>query len=875
MGEVYRAHDPRLGRDVAIKVLAQAVATDTGRLERFENEARAAAALNHPNILAVYDIGQHNGAPYIVSELLHGQTLRERLTPGTALPVRKAIGIAVQIANGLAAAHEKGIVHRDLKPENIFIGDGDQVKILDFGIAKLTETEAEADAGDATTAKTAAAGTQPGIVMGTVGYMAPEQVRGLTADRRSDIFSFGAILYEMLSGRRAFAEPTVADTMSAILKEHPPELTSIDPRVPPALARLVERCLEKAPVARFQSTRDLAFALAGFAAGPETGSGAHALPPHARISVSPWAAAGIAVLLAAIAGLAALPYFRPAPSEAQTVALPVPPPKDTSAINAAVRMMSISPDGTRLVFPAAGIDGSQRLWLRTLGAMDASVIPGTDDAEFPFWSADGRSLGFFADGKLKKIELGGGTPVSLCDAPQPSGGTWNAADAIVFSSGGRLQRISSAGGSPTTLPGANAGRAGSTFANPLFLPDGRHLLYLDTGAGGVAEAAIYAGAVDSADRVLVLKAASNLAYAQGYLFFLRDTTLMAQPFDPKQLALSRDAIPVAEQVQSVRAGAARGAFAVSNGLLAYQVISGGPVQPTDLTLFDRTGHPLGHLGDRGDYADLKLSPDGKLVALGVLDPSHGRELWTIDVERGVSTRLTFDRSDAQFPTWSPEGRRISYASRRSGHYDVYEKDVSGPGERPILVDSFDKYPQSWSTDGRFLLFTRGSLGVVGGARGSLWVLPAFGDRKPYVLLDAPPFNLYPGQFSADGRWILYTSNESGRSEIYAMAFPGLDHKVRISTAGGNWPRWRHDGKEIFYLALPPDNSLIAVGVNASGADLQVGEIDPMFSLQWKPGARYPYDVLPDGRRFLVASLVSPPPPAPITVVVNWIGLLKK
>jgi serine/threonine protein kinase len=869
MGEVYRARDTRLDRDVAIKILPHALAADPARLQRFEHEARAAAALNHPNILAVYDVGQEGGAPYIVSEYLRGRTLRERLEDTSMLPVKKAVTYAVQIATGLAAAHEHGIVHRDLKPENLFITSDDRLKILDFGIAKLTEAEGPSSS----TVKTVAPGTQPGFVIGTVGYMAPEQIRGLAADRRSDIFSFGAVLYEMLCGRRAFTGTTNADVMTAILKEDPPDLTVVEPRVPPILGRVVERCLEKSPVDRFQSTEDLAFALEGLAASADTGS----VTPHATEEPMaarkwPYAAAAVAVLL--VLGVVATTYLRLPSSSIGVIRLPVPPPRGAATITPATDMMSLSPDGKRLLFPAASGDGTERLWVRSLNAIDALPIAGTESGTYPFWSPDGRSIGFFAEGKLKKIDAAGGSPTTLVDAPQPAGATWSANGVIVFSSAGRLHRISSAGGSAAPLLGANEGRTGSTFANPTFLPDGRHLLYLDTGSGGVNEGAIYAGSIDSRERTVVLKTASNVSYGEDYLFFLRDTTLMAQPFNASRLALTGDALPVAEQIERASGGAARGAFAVADRVLAYQANEGGPRVATNLTWIDRAGIQTGTVGDRGDYGDVTLSPDGSRAAVSVLESLGGRDVWIFDVARGVSTRFTFDAKENLSSTWSPDGSRIAFSSRRNGHDDVFVKPSSGGGaDQPLLVDNFDKLPMDWSPDGRSLLFANGNLSIVG-SRGSLWILPLAGGKKPYSILDAPSFSQTRGQFSPDGKWLAYASNESGRFEIYAVSFPGQDHKARISTAGGNWPRWRRDGKELFYLTTPPDEGLHAAAIGVRGGNLIVGEDRTLFQVRWRNGVRYPYDASPDGQRFLFALLAEAQQTSPITLVVNWPSELK-
>ncbi len=877
MGEVYRARDPRLGRDVAIKVLPASLASDTERLRRFETEARAAAALNHPNILAVYDIGQHDGVPYIVSELLEGKNLREHLAEHGALPVRRAVEYAVQIANGLAAAHEKKIVHRDLKPENIFITTDNRPKILDFGLAKLTKPEPEMPDGNAPTA----AGTQPGLLLGTVGYMSPEQVRGMATDYRSDLFTFGAILYEMLSGQRAFQRETVADTITAILKDHPADLGTLDRRIPILLARIVERCLEKSPSARFHSTQDLAFALAGSLqvasdAGTPIGadSVATAVPTRGPL---PWIVAASALLLTTVAVVGTMLLRRPQAAE-EVVRLTVAPPKDVGQILITLR---ISPDGSRLLFPAVTTaDGIRRLWVRPLNMLDAFAIPGTDDATYPFWSPDGRSIGFFADGKLKKIEPGNGVATTLCEAEPAAGGTWNADGIIVFSSGGRLFRVSANGGTAVPLKIASEGRERTTLAHPLFLPDGRHFLYLDAGTGAVGEPAIYAGVLDAEDRVseartLIVKAPSAAAYSQGYLFFLRDSTLVAQPFDLTRLALSGDPISIVDQIQTAQAPPS-GAFAVSDRVLAFRTGVAARGIATQLTWFDRSGKAVGTVGEPADYGDVEISPSGSRVAVSVLDPPDGRDVQIFDLTRGLlTTRLTSDRTDDLAAIWSPDESRVVFASRRMGHLDLYVKASSGAGaEEPLVVDSLDKYPLGWSPDNKYLLFSTGSLTQVGGNQGDLW-MRAWSDGKATALLADPKYSEFPGKFSPDGRWIAYQSNESGRSEVYVVSFPALDKKIPISAGGGRQPRWRRDGQEIFYLAT--DNRLVAVSVTPRAGTLSVGSAQQLpISARPRGGQRYPYDVSPDGQRFLFASLPEQAPAAPpLTLVINWRAELSK
>jgi len=693
MGEVYRASDPRLGREVAVKVLKTAFLENRDRLTRFEQEARAAAALNHANILAVYDIGYDAGSAYIVSELLDGQTLRDRLADG-ALTVRKAVEYAVQLANGLAAAHEKGIVHRDLKPENIFLTTAGTLKILDFGLAKLVEPTPVGDVGSLV--PTTPPGTQPGLVLGTLGYMSPEQVRGIPVDYRSDIFSFGAVFYEMLTGAPAFRRDTPADTMSAILKEQPEPIVPRVRHIPPGVVRIVERCLEKLPHMRFQSTLDLAFALHGvLSSESEVGLAAAPAPSPAWSVRSLWAAIAVGTL-AALSAFAVTVYVRRPADTDLLVKLNVTAPAGTVQTDATT--MRVSPDGTRLAFSAVTADGVRRLWVRPLNAVEPFPVLDTEGATQPFWSADGRSLGFFAGGQLKRIDLMSATATTLCSAPQASGATWNAQDVIVFSSQGQLHRVSAAGGAAQLLVGVNGARQGATLVYPTFLPDGRHILYLDTGNGGVDDAAIYGAAIDSPDRTIVLRSASsNPWYSRGYLFFLRDTTLVAQPFDPDRLALGGSAVPMAEQVQRTSVGAPSGAFSVSDRVLAYRIGVGARGFPTQLTWFDRTGKAVATIGDRADYGDLELSPDGSRAIVSELDPGTGRDLWIFDLGRGIPTRFTSDPADDEPAVWSPDGSQIIFGSRRKGHFDLYQKASNGGVDQEVFADNRDKWPMSWSS----------------------------------------------------------------------------------------------------------------------------------------------------------------------------------
>jgi serine/threonine protein kinase len=867
MGEVYRAYDPAMHREVAIKLLPAAFSTDKGRLARFEQEAQTAGALNHPNILVIHHIETHEGAPYIVSELLEGETLRQRLS-GAALAQRRAIDYANQIAHGLAAAHEKGIVHRDLKPDNIFVTKDGRVKILDFGIAKLTEPEGSPSQ---TQIPTRRVDTDPGTVMGTVGYMSPEQLTGKSVDHRSDIFSFGAILYEMLSGRRAFHGESAAETMSAILKEDPPDLSETNQNISPALERLVNHCLEKTPEARFHSARDLAFALEALSGSTSLATQTIVAPATTpqwfrRHALTGWIIAACAILLAII--VFGFVYFRgPGKTEIAKTSFYVSTSQSSSFSGASD---FISPDGRLIVFPAEK-DGKRALWIRPLEALEAQRLPDTEEATQVFWSPDSRFIGFFAGGKLKKMEVSGGAATTLIDGVANRGATWNRDGVIVFSLNfaGPLYRISSAGGPATQVTTLDTTRNENTHAWPHFLPDGRHFLYLARSALR-EKSAIYVGSVDAKESKFVISADSTPSYAPpGYLLFLRERTLMAQPFDADKLQVTGDAFPIAEQV-GYNPVNGRAFFSVSdNGVLVYRtrVSSLGDRQ---LAWFDRTGKQISQLGSPGQILSVTLSPDGKRIAETRADSQSGQQdIWIIEQER--ESRFTFDPANEASPVWSPDGSQIAFNSSRSGWIDIYVKASNGAGTEELLYKSNDaKGPHDWSPDGRYILF--GDLDPKTFV--DLWILPLFGDQKPYVFLQTP-FSELQGRFSPSGRWIAYSSNESGITQIYVRPFQASGGQRMVSTNGGEQPKWRADGKELFYVSA--DRKLTAVDVNEVGGTITFSSPKPLFEIRavvGAPGADL-YAPTRDGQRFVVITPIEESSASPLTVVLNWTAGLKK
>ena len=863
MGEVYRAYDEAMHRDVAIKVLPAALSADKDRLARFEQEAQTAGALNHPNILVIHHIESHDGAPYIVSELLDGETLRER-TGGVALSQRKAIDYALQIAQGLAAAHEKGIVHRDLKPENIFITKDGRVKILDFGLAKLTGSDGNQPQTEVPTRRV---NTDPGMVMGTIGYMSPEQVRGKPADHRSDIFSFGAILYEMLAGRRAFRGESTADTISAILREDPPDLSGTNPGINPALERVVNHCLEKNPEERFHSARDLAFAVEALSGNAGTSTSAttvlRSLPPAKRKTreLIAWSAAGVFLITAAV--LAWLYFRRPVPVELPTTFV-VAMPKDAIEVSSPV----ISPDGRTLVFVATS-HGKRSLYLRSLASLEAQPLPGTDEGGAPFWSPDNRYVGFFANNKLKKIDVSGGPSQTLCDAPSAYGGTWNADGVILISLDIKgINRVSAGGGTPTPVLRLDESRKEVGQAWPFFLPDGRHFLY-QSWSGRSEDSGICVAALDGSDLKLLLKADSGPTYASpGYLLFAVGATLTGQSFDARTLQLAGEPFPIADQVAYNDSNSYENVAVSQNGTMVY--LSGG-ASKRQLTWFDRSGKQQETVGPLAYINDIVLSRDGKRVAMQRLDAGNS-DIWLMDLVRGVPSRFTFDPASEDDPVWSPDGNQVMFSSegaKGNNTLNLYRKVSSGAGTPELLLKSdLTKEATDWSNDGRFIVFQAYDPKT----DADLWVLPLFGDGKPYPLLQTE-FTEAQGFFSPDGHWLAYTSNESGRTEVYVQTFPQSGGKWLISSGGGAQPHWRGDGKELFYMA--PDRTLMAVEVNTAST-FETSAPKPLFATQVN-GYNAPnrYVVSADGQRFLVNSPAGELNQTPITVVLNWTSKLKR
>ena len=899
MGEVYRARDTRLERSVAIKILPPALAADAQLRERFEREARAISSLRHPHICALYDVGDAVIAPphasggsvavpqgdtirFLVLELLEGETLEARIRRSGPLPVADAIRIARQVCDALDQAHAAGIVHRDLKPGNVFLerasGSGSwSAKLLDFGLAKApSPVQAALTPSQPTTPATL---TAQGTILGTFQYMAPEQIEGLDADARSDIFAFGALLFEMLTGRPAFEGRTRAGLIGAILKDDPPAASTIAPAVPQALHRIMATCLAKDPNDRWQSARDLGHALqlASIAAP----SGAVTAPPRRGITMP--AAVVAALFLALVAGAAGLIVGRlqRAAPDASPVAFTISPPPDRSFSTpggggtGVAPQAAISPDGRRVVFVAEGPQGYE-LWLRDIGSTDARQIPGTTGAAFPFWSADSRNVGFFARSKLKKVSTAGGWPQDLCDAPDGRGGTWNRDNVIVFTpfTSGGLQQVPAAGGTPTAISQLDSDYGETSHRFPWFLPDSRHFLYAAT-VGTCCPAPIPArvkiGAIDTTSTTTVMQVESAAAYAAGHVLFNREGTLMAQPFDVSARALRGDPFPVVDGVSAE--GSRYASFSLSeDGALLYA--RGGPPHRGQLTWLDRSGRPLRTVGEPAPYASIALSLDDKSVATTFRLPAADASgnVYVIDADSGESRRVTFERAQDYSPIWSPDGQRLVFTGRRDGGPALNALKMKTLQEEILLrlrmtpASASGFRPSDWSRDGRYILGTESWSNT---RSMDIWTWAAdTGERRPYVETSAHESNAV---FSPDGKWVAYELTDVGReaTQIFVRRFPPTDEKHQISTAGGVQPVWGPSGDEIFFMTLTGQMVLMRAEVTL-GEVFQSRPPRPLFAVQTMPSGALTrhYAVGRDGRRFLVA-VRQQTPPAPLTVVVNW------
>jgi len=867
MGEVYRARDTRLDRIVAIKVLASHLSSSPELKQRMEREARAISSLNHPHICHLYDIGSQDGTDYLVMEFLEGETLADRLRKG-AMPLNEVYKIGIAIAEALAVAHRQGIVHRDLKPGNIMLTQGG-AKLMDFGLAKPLGVQTVASGTvPSFTALPTMSGPSPmtplttaGSIVGTIQYMSPEQIEGKEADARSDIFAFGAVLYEMAAGKRPFEGKSQISLASAILEKEPESISALKPQVPIALEHVVTTCLQKNPEERYQTAHDIKLELQWIARERPVPATTAVAPAPAPSPLGWVAAVVVALLLGSVAGF--LLHRPSSPAVSMRTVIDPPPGAAFRLTDDAGGPPVISPDGSTLAFTATDQQGKNGLWVRPMNSVEARALAGTDDAIFPFWSPDSRSLGFFVNGKLKTIDVNGGSGVVVCDALLGRGGAWAASGVIVFSPGpiGPLVRVNANGGNPVEVTKIDTHQH-SSHRWPFFLPDGKHFLYLalnhDRAQSG--NDAIYYASLDGRENRLLLRTQSSAVYARGFLFFVRGDQLMAQAFDPANGTLSGDPQGVAKGVISDATTWHTDASAADNGLLVFGSGGSGDVQ---LVWLDRKGNQIGVAADK--FTSLRyaqISPQGDRVALQI--DTGTNDIWVLDPARGVRTRLTFGPVSNNVPVWSADGKWIAYFSLRDGKSTIYRKASDGSGAEELLVtDERGVVPTDWSRDGKTLLYQRGPLG----GPFDMWLLPLEGERKPRMLLA----HAGDGLLSPDGHWLAYDSIESGSPEVYVVPFGGGAGKWQVSPSGGGIPQWSGDGKELYYLDAT--SSIQAVTVKQAGGALQFSAPQTLVSRLTILSIPF-FSVTPDGKKILVSRVAQQVSPS-VTVVTNFTEGLKK
>lgn len=868
MGEIYQARDTNLGRSVAIKVLPSAFLQDDERLARFQREARLLASLNHPNIATIHGVERSDGRQYLVMELIAGETLAERLKAGR-LDMPEALDIARQIAAALESAHEQGIVHRDLKPANVKVMPDGRVKVLDFGLAKASAN------GSGEPTATPVGQSKPGTILGTPAYMSPEQVRGKAVDKRADIWAFGCVLYEMVSGRRAFPGETITDALAAVLTDEP-DWSAVPTITPLGIQRLMRRCLEKDPKQRLRDIGEARIAIEKAEKGEDAESIANAAqtprPPVSRWgSVAAWAFAIGAVLIAVVIG-----YFWLRPRKNEDVVRFTVLPPESASFSQFTSSLSLSPDGRKLAFITGNkMDANVTLWVRRLDSLTAESFGNQDGAYMPFWSPDSQYIGFFtAGGKLKKLPISGGPVQVLCDSSDVGGATWSRDGVILFSDSQRLYRVSDTGGAPTLVTSPDPSLKEGYYTLPQFLPDGRHFLFFDTTSSstlGYGMAAFVAvGSIDSPKTQRLFESTSAARYSPpGYLLYVADGTLLAQAFDAARLRVTSEARPVTAGVGLDRVfNYGFPYFSVSqDGVLAYQTAPLGP--NSQMTWFDRKGRKLGTVARPDVHLTPALSPDSTKLAVPTGELFRS-DIWIYDLKRGTESRLTGHTGDNFNPVWLPDGQSILFSSTRNGHNDIYKQPANGLGNPEKISDSQDppKAVNDISPDGQYAIYdTAGDAELT-----ELWVLPLGGNRKISAFVSGKGFGARGAQFSPNGRYVAYQSHESGRYEIYVQTFPAAGGKWQISTDAAIEPMWRHDGKELFYLTH--DDRVMAVDVN-SGPQFQAGIPHELFQTPIVNGLfwRNRYVVSADGQRFLILSPTTNDQTIPITVVLNWPALL--
>ena len=839
MGDVYQARDVKLGRDVALKFLPEAAAGDPDRTVRFAREAKTLASLNHPNIAAIYGLEEAEGRGFLVMELVPGTTLQERLA-GERLALDDALGIARQIAEALEAAHEKAIVHRDLKPANVKITPDGRVKVLDFGLARLVGGDAtEAGAPLPNSPTVTGPATRAGMILGTAPYMAPEQARGRQADRRADIFAFGCVLYEMLSGRRAFEGESIPDILSRVQHDDP-DWTAVSPDVPAAIHRLVRLCLQKDPMRRRQSAGDVRIDLDLALSEPMAAASAHS-DRGSRVARLAW----IVVTAALIVALAipAMTYFRePRPPEMR-VHFVTPPTRQPESF-------ALSPDGRHIVFVASGSSPTDpnRLYLRPLDRNDAQALPGTEGAVLPFWSPDSRSVGFFAALALHRIDIAGGPPQELAPAVVPVGGAWSTDGTILFAPNtvSPLLRVPAAGGE--ALPATELREGHTGHSRPSFLPDGRQFLFRVN--GGDAVSGLYLHSRDRQVPERLIAAARGIFLPPDRLLFVQQGVLFSRELDVTSGTFTGEPVTLATSVENFSTS--------STGIIAHRAVSQATVR---MTWFDRKGNALGDVPE-GAVNTLQLSPDDSRLA-GDYTTGGNRDVWIIDLARGGRSRITTHPATDGFPIWSPDGSRVVFHSDRNGTFDLWIKPSNGAGvDEPLFGTPAAEWPVHWSRDGAFLLYQKSDLRK----EWDLWALPMTGSDRTPIAVGHTPFAERIGEFSPDGQWVVHDTDESGRPEIIVQSFPDPGRRRPVSTRGGVAPRGSHGGREIYFVAL--DGPMMAVPVTTTAATFEVGAPAALFPIQIANQLfRFQYTVSRDGR-FLVSHVVAQESAPPIHLILN-------
>jgi Tol biopolymer transport system component len=877
MGEVFRATDGKLDREVAIKVLPQGFTEDAERLARFEREAKVLASLNHPNIAAIYGIEEQDGKTFLVLELAEGETLQERISRGS-VSVEEAARIARQIAEAMEVAHDQGIIHRDLKPANVKVSAEGQVKVLDFGLAKAWESDI--GSADMTHSPTLTAQmTGQGVIIGTASYMSPEQARGQQADKRSDIWSFGVVLYELFSGDQLFDGKTVSDVLAAVLRAEP-NWKSLPGDTPAPLRNLLTRCLERDDRRRLRDIGEARIVLEDYLIDPEgttqaSGEVAPVMSPEGGL-LRRWGVAGLLALVGLGAGWL---ISANTASDQQVVRASIPAPEGTSfdLDGSSPGPVVVSPDGRNLAFTAMDEDGEVLIHVRAVNAAAASALSGTKGAQYPFWSADSRSLGFFADGKLKRIQIAGGPPQSLCAAINGKGGTWSEDGVILFAPDYNvpIHRVPAVGGEAMPITTLDSERNDDSHRHPWFLPDGEHFLYLARASGaGEDGSAVVLASLEGGDLKILIHSDAMAQYASGHLLFKRESTLMAQLFDTKKLELRGEAFPLAEEIMFLP-GAARGVFSSSeNGVLAFQTGQAESETSLDWMQFpgannaaaagSAAGESSGTLGDLAAYRAVAISPDGQHAAVEVRDGEAGKfDLWIYEIARNLRTRFTFDPADDTTAVWSPDGAELLFSSDRSGQYQIYRKSLGGSGSVELLLDSgLEDYPTDWSPDGRSIFFDRANK-----ESATDLMRLSLDDPMETAPVIQTQFREGGGRVSPDGRWLAYHSEESGEWETYVTSISGQGRKWQASLDGGVYPLWRSDGRALYYQSF--DGYLNSVETSSSGDTFRVGSVSKLIQGPIPTADGYNYAVLPSGDRFLTIAGDESRPHELLNLVVGW------